>query len=610
MSLLKRLETDILIGDGAMGTLLYEQGIDRCFEELNVIDAEKIFAVHTAYLQAGANVIQTNTYAANRIKLENHGLETRVKELNVAACQIAKRAVQENGYVVGTIGGMRNFKLKELTDAEWEAAFLEQVDALLGEDVDGLLLETFYDFAEIQEAVTLIKKRTSLPLIAQVSLGDVGVLQDGTSLSNALQRLEDLGADVVGLNCRMGPFHMARSLEEVPLLDKAFLSVYPNASLPDYRDGRFFYQSNPAYFAEKALEFREAGARLIGGCCGTTPAHIQAVSDALKGFTPVTEKTVKQEPIREAVQVKENRTQTLSEIVQARRSVIVELDPPKELAVDGYMKAAEALHEANVDAITLADNSLASPRVDNMALGSMIKERIGATPLTHITCRDRNLIGLQSHLMGLHALGLNEVLAITGDPTKVGDFPGATSVYDLTSFELIRLIKQLNEGISFSGKTLAEKASFSVAAAFNPNVRALDRAVLRMEKKIESGADYFMTQPVYDVQKIEEIYHETKHISKPIYLGIMPLTSGRNAEFLHNEVPGIKLTDQVRATMAACGNDREKAEREGIAIAKELLDTAMEYFNGIYLITPFLRYNMTVELTKYIHEKDRATLLL
>lgn len=608
MSLLKRLETDILIGDGAMGTLLYEQGVDRCFEELNLIDAEKILAVHEAYLKAGASVIQTNTYAANRIKLENHGLEAKVKEINAAACQIAKRAVLDKGYVVGTIGGMRNFKLKELTNVEWETAFLEQVDALLSEDIDGLLLETFYDFDEIQEAVTLIKKRTSLPLIAQVSLGDVGVLQGGIPLAHALQTLEDLGADVVGLNCRMGPYHMARSLEEVPLLEKAYLSVYPNASLPDYRDGRFFYQSNPAYFAEKALEFRNAGARLIGGCCGTTPAHIEAVSEALKGLKPVTEKVVEREQVREAVKVKEKKAQTICETVRERRSVIVELDPPKELAVDGYLKAAQALHEANVDAITLADNSLASPRVDNMALGSMIREKIGATPLVHITCRDRNLIGLQSHLMGLHALGLHEVLAITGDPTKVGDFPGATSVYDLTSFELIRLIKQLNEGISFSGKTLAEKASFSVAAAFNPNVKALDRAVKRMEKKIEAGADYFMTQPVYDIEKIEEIYQETKHIDKPIFLGIMPLTSGRNAEFLHNEVPGIKLTDEVREAMAACGNDREKAEQEGIKIAKELLDAAMEYFNGIYLITPFLRYNMTVELTKYIQQKERALL--
>ncbi len=294
---------------------------------------------------------------------------------------------------------------------------------------------------------------------------------------------------------------------------------------------------------------------------------------------------------------------TLPELVRERKSVIVELDPPKKLNTSKFFQGARALKSAGVDAITMADNSLASPRVDNLALGTMIKEQIGARPLVHITCRDRNLIGLQSHLMGLHALGMNDILAITGDPSKIGDFPGATSVYDVSSIQLLSLIKQLNEGLSFSGKDLGQKANFSVGAAFNPNVRNLEKAVKRMERKIASGADYFMTQPIYNENQLEALYNETKHLNEPVYIGILPLTGTRNAEFLHNEVPGITLTDSVRQAMASCGDDRQAAAAEGIRIAKDLIDTALHYFNGIYLITPFLRYEMTVELTEYITEK-------
>jgi len=253
----------------------------------------------------------------------------------------------------------------------------------------------------------------------------------------------------------------------------------------------------------------------------------------------------------------------------------------------------------------MADNSLASPRVSNLAMGSILKHQEQIRPLAHITCRDRNLIGLQSHLMGLDALGIRDILAVTGDPTKVGDFPGATSVYDVSSLELIQLIKKLNEGISFSGKPLQKKANFSVAAAFNPNVRVLDRAVARLEKKIESGADYFISQPVYTKEKIVEIHEATKHLETPIFLGVMPLTSIRSAEFLHNEVPGIKLSEEALARMHACGDDKERATAEGIQIAKELIDAAAGLFNGIYVITPFFRYDMSIELINYIRKLDQ-----
>ncbi|WP_088102235.1 bifunctional homocysteine S-methyltransferase/methylenetetrahydrofolate reductase [Halalkalibacter urbisdiaboli] len=601
MSLLDKLKTEVLVGDGAMGTLLYEQGIDQCFEEVNLTDPERILEAHRAYVEAGANVIQTNTYAANRLKMEKYGLETKIGELNRVAVSLARQAANGQAYVVGTIGGVRRFQLEEESLREVEIAFSEQMNVLLEEGVDGLLLETFYDLDEAKMAVGLARKLTNLPIIVNVSLGEVGVLNGGIPVADALNQLMTVGANVVGLNCRMGPFHMLRSLESVPLLKDAYLSVYPNASLPDYRDGRFFYQSNPDYFADMGEKFINQGVRLLGGCCGTTPEHIKAFAEVAKRMKPVTDKTVRPIPVqgRQMVQV-QRKLKPLPEIVNERKSVIVELDPPKKLNTHKFMLGAKALKDVGVDAVTMADNSLASPRVDNLALGAMVKEQIGARPLLHVTCRDRNLIGLQSHLMGLHALGIDDVLAITGDPTKVGDFPGAASVYDVSSFQLISMIKQLNEGISFSGKELGQKANFSVAAAFNPNVRHLEKAVKRMEKKIESGADYFMTQPIYSEKQIEALYNETKHIDKPIYIGIMPLVSSRNAEFLHNEVPGIKLTDEIRQAMAACGDNQETAMKEGIQIAKSLIDTTLQYFNGIYLITPFLRYEMTVELAQYI----------
>ncbi|MCA4156020.1 bifunctional homocysteine S-methyltransferase/methylenetetrahydrofolate reductase [Priestia megaterium] len=607
MGLLEDLKSKILIGDGATGTLLYSHGIDSCFEELNITKPEEVSRIHRAYVEAGANVIQTNTYAANYQKLARYGLEDSVKDINVAAVKLAKQAAKDQAYVVGTLGGIRSFQKNAISLEEVKRSIREQMFWLLNEGVDGLLFETYYDFEELKTVLTLARKETDKPIITHVSLHDIGVLQDGRPLADALKELEALGADVVGLNCRLGPYHMIQSLEEVPLPDRAFLSAYPNASLPAYVEGKLEYETNEDYFVESARLFREQGVRLIGGCCGTTPAHVRAMSSALKDLPPITSKVVKMRP---AVTVQEREQQDkphMHEIVKKRRSVIVELDPPKQLGPTKFLEGAKALDKVGVDAITLADNSLASPRISNLAMATLMQQETKARPLIHITCRDRNLIGLQSHLMGLHTLGMNQVLAITGDPSKVGDFPGATSVYDLSSFDLISLIAQFNEGLSYSGKPLGQKTNFSIAAAFNPNVRHLDRAVQRLEKKIECGAHYFITQPLYSTKQIEEVYEATKHLTTPVYIGIMPLTSARNARFIHHEVPGIKLSEDILERMDATGNDRIRGEVEGLAIAKNLIDTAYELFDGIYLITPFMRYEMTEILTRYIHDKQLVT---
>ncbi|WP_431794573.1 bifunctional homocysteine S-methyltransferase/methylenetetrahydrofolate reductase [Bacillus altitudinis] len=604
MGLLQDLQNRVLIADGAMGTLLYSYGIDRCFEELNLSKEDEVKRVHEAYVQAGADIIQTNTYGANYIKLSRYGLEEETKRINTKAVQIAKAAAG-SAYVLGTIGGIRTFNKNAYSLDEIKRSFREQLYILLNEEPDGLLLETYYDIEEAKAVLEIARKETALPIVMNVSMHEQGVLQDGTPLKDGLSELSSLGADVVGINCRLGPYHMIQALEGVPLLQNSHLSVYPNSSLPSLEEGRLVYDTDNDYFRKSALEFRNQGARIIGGCCGTTPQHISAMAEAVKDLAPITEKEVKVLK-EEIISIQDQRTEPgLDELAVKKRSIIVELDPPKKLNFEKFLVAANELKSAGIDALTLADNSLATPRISNVACGALLKQQLDMRSLVHITCRDRNLIGLQSHLMGLDTLGLTDILAITGDPSKIGDFPGATSVYDLTSFDLIRLIKQFNEGLSFSGKPLGKKTNFSVAGAFNPNVRHIDKAVKRLEKKIEYGADYFISQPVYSEEQLVKIHEESRHLDKPIYIGIMPLTSSRNAEFIHHEIPGIKLSDSIREIMAKAGEDKEMQRTEGLAIARSLLDTACELFNGIYLITPFLRSDLTAELTTYIHQKEK-----
>lgn len=602
MGLLTRLESDILIGDGALGSLVYASGIDRAFEELNLINPEKVQGIHEAYIEAGADVIQTNSYGANYIKLARFGLEDQVSRLNKEAVKIARKASRKSDvFVLGNLGGINGAHAQLATKEEVKRSFREQLFALLSEGVDGLILETYYDFEELRAVLDIARTETDLPIITNVSMHEPGVLENGLALDKALTELANRGADVTGINCQLGPAQMLTALEGVPLNKDSYLAVYPNASIPAYRDGVLYYENVPDYFKSSAKAFRDQGVRLIGGCCGTTPEHIHALKEGVKGLVPLKEKEVIQ--LTSPKIKKRPSRKGLADKARHERTIICELDAPKHLDIEAFLKGAKALKEAGVDAITLADNSLATPRISNLAIAALLKQKLNINPLVHLTCRDRNLIGLQAHLLGLHTLGVKEILAITGDPTKIGDFPGATSVFDVNSFKLIELIQKGNTGISFSGKSLREETDFSVACALNPNVLHLDKAVKRLEKKIESGANYCLTQPVYSVEKIKELKEATKHLDIPIFIGIMPLTSTKNAEFLHNEVPGITLTDEVREKMRAA-KTRSQATEVSLDISKELIDKACKHFNGIYLITPFMRYDLSVELIKYIEVID------
>lgn len=476
------------------------------------------------------------------------------------------------------------------------------------------MCETFYSLDEIRIALHSVRKYSDIPVICQFAVDQVGRTQDGFLVAEAFSVLRNEGADILGFNCHSGPQGIMSVMEQLDGPLSVPLSVYPNAGLADYVDGHYVYGASPEYFGECAKSFVDLGTRLLGGCCGTTPDHIAAISKALNRLQPpplASKEALSKESFQVAEQIADEGERgngrhtsepNIVDLVKERHTVIVELDPPRDLDITRFMQGAHALKKAGADALTLADNSLAVTRMSNMALGHLVSIETGLRPLIHIACRDRNLIGTQSHMMGFDALGIDHVLAVTGDPARFGDLPGASSVYDMTSFEIIRMIKQLNDGVAFSGKPLKQKANFVVGAAFNPNVKHLGKAVQRLEKKIASGADYVMTQPVYDHELIAAIAEATRHLEVPIFIGIMPLASGRNAEYLHNEVPGIQLSDEVRARMS--GLEGPEGRAMGVSIAKELLDTAMEHFNGIYFMTPFMFYEMTAELTSYVWQKS------
>jgi methionine synthase I (cobalamin-dependent)/5,10-methylenetetrahydrofolate reductase len=609
------IQSSVLVGDGAMGTYLYQTGWPAgiSYEELNLTHPDVIEAVHRQYYDAGARLIETNTFAANRHKLSKYGLADQMEQINQAGVEIARRSVGQDAYIVAAIGstsaGSGDIKQKQ----NREQVLREHIEILVRCDIDGILFESFARFDELYFAVKTARALTDLPIICQFALEHDGHTSDGVTLSQAFHDLIQVGADLVGLNCRSGPVGIVRVLQGIGTQSVPF-SVFPNAGFADYVDGRYVYQAKPEYFAEKTRTFVEHGVRIIGGCCGTTPAHIQAISEALRDLTVPDWETQVHPVVAELVSsnienneiVKTNDAQpeipSIVDLVKERHTVIVELDPPRDLDISRFMEGAKALQDVSVDALTMADNSLAMTRMSNLAMGQLVKQQYGVRPLLHIACRDRNLIGTQSHLMGLHALGIDHVLAVTGDPAKFGDLPGSKNVYELTSFEVIRLIKQLNDGYAFSGKQMKHKANFKIGAAFNPNVRHLEKAVERLERKVACGADYVMTQPIYDPRLIERLHDLTRHLNIPIFIGIMPLANGRNAEYLHNEVPGIELSQEVRQRMH--GLEGEQGRAVGIKIAEELLDVTMNYFNGIYLITPFLHYPMSVSLTQYVQRKQ------
>lgn len=597
--LLQALKHNILIADGAMGTILYSEGLDTCPEAYNLSHPEKVEHIHRSYIDAGADIIQTNTYGANFEKLKAYGLEHKVKDIHQAAVKIAQQAANDDTYILGTVGGFRGVRQEDLSLSAIQYHTGIQVDTLVEAGVDGLLFETYYDLEELTNIIQATRRKYDIPIVAQLTASNTNYLRDGSEINSALQQLKASGADVVGLNCHHGPHHMQQSFSHIELPDDGYLSCYPNASLLDIDNSEFKYSDNAEYFGSVAQKLINEGVRLIGGCCGTTPEHIKFIKSSIKDLKPVTHKDI--------IPITKHQTKTtttsskvnLTTKVKQRPTIIVELDTPKHLDTSLFFRNIKKLDGADIDAVTLADNSLATVRISNIAAASLIKQNYNIEPLVHITCRDRNLIGLQSHLLGLSLIGVDEILTITGDPSKIGNLPGAMNVFDVNSKGLTEIAQRFNQGINTDGDALKQATNFNIAGAFDPNVRKLDGAIRRLEKKIDSGMNYFITQPVYSKEKIKAVYEATKHLNVPFFIGIMPITSYNNALFLHNEVPGIKLSEEILTQFEAVKNDKEKTRELSISICKELIDTVHEYFNGLYLITPFQRVDFSLELAAY-----------
>jgi homocysteine S-methyltransferase len=610
---LKALSDRILVGDGAMGTQIYAKGVPlgKSYDELNLTLPHLVGTVHREYVAAGADVLETNTFTANRLRLKRYQLEAKTRDINLAGARIAREAAGSDAFVAGSMGPLTGVKHEEGEPSEEVKfdVFAEQALALADGGSDVLILETFTDLDELLLALKAARAKTKLPVIAQMAFVDKLKTPLGVGASQALAALEKAGADVIGANCTV-PHWTFKVIERMGQQTKAKLSAFPNAGLPEYVDGRYMYLTTPEYFGAQARKMVQAGANLVGGCCGTGPEHVKAIAEKIRGMRPAprrpkaAEVEVVEKP-KQAPAIIEGRPKApaFAERIGKEKLVVVELDPPRGLGYEKVLKGARKLMAAGCDAITVGDNPLAVLRMGNIGMAHLM-EREGIQTIVHVSCRDRNLIGLQSTLLEAWALGITSLLPITGDPAKVGDQPQATSVYDLNSFELIRLIHSMNEGKSWSGNPIGGATRFAIGCAFNPNVRDVDAQVRRLKKKIDAGAQFALPQPLYDAEMIGLVYDrlEAGVGDFPVFFGVLPAVSARNADFLAHEVPGIQIPEGVLDRMRKTPEERQRDE--GIRISKELIDAAYERAPGFYIIPPFGSIDISIELVKHVKAKS------
>ena len=605
-SFLDRIAGEVLIGDGAIGTMLYAKGValEANFEHLNLVRPELVLELHAEYIAAGAQVIETNTFGANLVKLAAIGLGGKVAEINRQGAVIARRAANGHEvYVAGSMGPLGRGK-GDLTRDEVQECFRAQSQALAEGGADLLMLETFAELEELEWAVAAARE-TGLPVVSNLAFGEGSRLAGGIEAEAAALRLVAAGADLVGANCGAGPLELLATLKRVGAVTEIPLAAYPNSGFPEYVDGRYIYRATPDYFAAKALEMVAAGASLVGGCCGTTPEHIRSLAQRLRGLRPVPRTASRVESRSSAGEPVRNAGTGFLAGWGREKVVTVELDPPKGLDCSKVLAGSRALKEAGADAINLAENPLARVRMGNLALASLVRREVGIEVIAHVTCRDRNLLGLQSDLMGASLLGVTSILAVTGDPASLGEDAGASSVFDLNSFTLIKLLNDLNAGVNALGSPIGSGTGFTIGAAFNPNAQRMEVQAARLAKKVANGATFAQTQPIYDLDRLELMLEHTAALGIPILPGVLPLVSGRNAEFLHNEVPGIVIPDEIRRRMA--GRVGEDGVKEGLAIAREFIEAAIGRVGGFYIIPPFGKYQIAVELVRFIKGYPEAT---
>lgn len=603
----EHLEQDeVLVCDGAMGTMLYSKGIyiNRCFDELNLSNPAMVKDVHLDYLKSGADIIETNTFGANWFKLEPHGLEGRLYEINFQGVKIAREAAGDKAFVAGSIGplGRPIEPIGHLSQEEARQAFYDQAKAQFEGGVDLFILETFKDINEIHQALLAVKDVCDLPVIAQMAFTDEGKTAYGVSPEEVVRKLEGWGADVVGINCSTGPEGVWKAIQEMARVSDIPLSAQPNAGFPQLVQGRLLYLASPEYFAEYAKRFIQSGVRIVGGCCGTTPAHIRAIRTAVKALRPSRQLVeVKVVEVEEKVlQVKKPAEKSkLGEKLGKKFVVSIEMNPPRGPDFSKVVEGARRIKVAGVDAVNIPDGPRASARMSPLALATILESKVGIETILHYTCRDRNILGMQSDLLGAHALGLRNILIVTGDPPKLGDYPTATAVFDVDSIGLVHIANNLNNGTDLAGNPIGAATSFHIGVGANPGAISFEEEISRLKQKIEAGAEYILTQPVFDIRLLEKLLDGIKEYKIPVLAGILPLVSYRNAEFLHNEVPGMSIPKTVRDRMQRADSG-EEAKKVGVQIAQEVLQEVKNMVQGVYLMPPFGRYEVALQVVEVL----------
>jgi methionine synthase I (cobalamin-dependent)/5,10-methylenetetrahydrofolate reductase len=602
---LEELKKSPLLCDGAVGTLLYSKGIfiNRCYDELNLSQPELIRQIHRDYLQAGAQIIETNTFGGNSYRLERHGLASQVREINLAGARLAHEAAKSyDAWVGGSVGplGVRIEPLGKTSLEEARNAFREQIAALAEGGVDVILLETFGYLEEIHQAMQAAREvAPKLPLVAQVTIDEDGNCLDGSSPDIFVPRLVEWGADVIGCNCSVGPVAMLDVMEKLRALTTLPISAQPNAGIPRSVEGRNIYLCSPEYMASYARKFVAAGVNLVGGCCGTTPEHIHEMRSGLRVGEARAKTATAKASHKDAVKAEpavplDKRSQLGKKLAAGAFATMVEIVPPKGTDVRKEIEGARFLKSVGVDAINIPDSPRASARMSNQALSLLMQQQVGIEAVLHYTCRDRNVLGIQSDLLGASATGIHNLICITGDPPKMGNYPDATAVFDVDAIGLVNIVHNLNRGLDIGANPIGVGTSFVIGVGANPGIQNLDEEIRRFEFKVEAGAEYAVTQPVFDLSLLENFLKRIEQFRIPVLAGIWPLVSARNAEFMKNELR-VSVPDSILQRMANAKSP-DAAREEGVQIAREMLIAVRGMVQGAQISAPQGRYASAVDV--------------
>jgi homocysteine S-methyltransferase len=598
----------VYLFDGAMGTMLYAKGvfINKCYDELNVRNPEIVLEVHRQYVRCGAEILETNTYGANRVKLRGFGIEEELREINVRAAELARKAAGDSVYVAGAIGplGIRIEPYGPTSLDEARDIFREQAEALKDGGVDLIIAETFSNISEIEQCIAAIHEVCNLPVIAQMTIGTDGRTVYGDAPKVIGQRLDRAGADVIGLNCSVGPDLLLDAVEELASVTAKKISCQPNAGLPRDVNGRQMYMASPEYFSKYAKRLIHKGVKFIGGCCGTTPEHIKMMGDAVRPLSPrrtfvIVERNGKNGETAPGFEpaAMETRSNWGRKLANGEFVTTIEIVPPKGPNPDSMVESVRSIKAAGVDAVNVPDGPRAQNRMGAIAVAVLLQQRVGIETVLHYCCRDRNLLGMHSDLLGCGALGLRNLLLITGDPPKMGPYPEATAVFDIDSIGLTNMASLMNRGLDLGGNPFGEPTKFTIGVGVNPGHLDLEYELRRLEWKVKAGAEYAITQPVFDVRLLENFLRRIEHMNLPIVAGIWPLLSYRNAQFMNNEVPGVSVPDDVIERMRiASDKGKEFALHEGVTIARETLERVRDRVAGVQVSAPLGRVDMALQV--------------